>query len=63
MSSYNHFLGSEKAMPNDRAASGGKQTPKDVNAYKPAVGPKGQSHTGPGLGGTNHGNCGTQGKR
>ena len=31
--------------------------------YKTPVGPKGQSHNSPGLGGTNHGNSGTQGKR
>ena len=37
---------------------------KDVNNYKPPVGPKHQSHQSPGLpGGTNHGNSGTQGKR
>ena len=31
--------------------------------YSTPVGPKGQDHKGPGLGGTNHGNCGTQYKR
>lgn len=41
--------------------SGGKQTPKPL-PYSPPVGPKGISHEGPGLGGTNHGNCGTQKK-
>ena len=41
---------------------GGKQEVKDL-PYEPPQGPKGQSHEGPGLGGDNHGNCGTQGKR
>jgi len=35
---------------------------KDLD-YNPPLGPKGQSHNSPGLGGTNHGNAGTQGKR
>lgn len=30
--------------------------------YKPPVGPKGQMHNAPGLGGTNHGNKVNQGK-
>jgi len=41
---------------------GGKPEVKDL-PYEPPQGPKGQSHEGPGLGGDNHGNCGTQGKR
>lgn len=47
-----------------RAKCGGDMTGmvKDIN-YKPPVGPKGQMDKGVGLGGTNHGNCGTQGKR
>lgn len=45
-----------------RAAGGGKQDPKPL-PYCPPVGPKGQMQQGPGLGGTNHGTCGTQGKR
>ena len=44
-----------------RATNGGKQDPKPL-PYSPPVGPKGQT-SGPGIGGTNHGNCGTQGKR
>lgn len=40
---------------------GGKPEKKDL-PYSPPVGPKGQTR-GPGIGGTNHGNCGTQGKR
>lgn len=43
------------------ASSGGKITPKPL-PYSPPVGPKGQTR-GPGIGGTNHGTCGTQGKR
>jgi hypothetical protein len=31
--------------------------------YKEPVGPKGQMHKGPGLGGTNYSNSGTQGRR
>ena len=41
--------------------NGGKQDPKPLD-YKPPVGPKGQSHNSPGLGGDNCGQCGTQGK-
>lgn len=44
-----------------RATSGGCCHPKDL-AYDPPKGPKGQGHSGPGLGGDNHGCCGTQGK-
>ena len=44
-----------------RASSGGAQSPKPI-PYSPPKGPIGQSNTGPGLGGTNHGCCGTQGK-
>ncbi len=44
-----------------RASNGGKMEKKDL-PYCPPVGPKGQMHQGPGLGGTNHGMCGTQGK-
>jgi hypothetical protein len=40
---------------------GGKPVKKDL-PYSPPVGPKGQSHTGPGLGGENCGTCGTQGR-
>lgn len=40
---------------------GGKPNTKPT-PYSPPQGPKGQSHEGPGLGGTNHGNCGTQGR-
>ena len=43
------------------ATNGGQVEPKPI-PYSPPVGPK-STTTGPGLGGTNYGNCGTQGKR
>lgn len=45
-----------------RTSNGGKMEPKPLE-YCPPVGPKGQMEKGPGLHGTNHGCCGTQGKR
>jgi hypothetical protein len=45
-----------------RATNGGKCEPKPI-PYSPPVGPQGIMKEGPGLGGTNHGNCGTQGRR
>jgi len=54
------MYGPEKSMGN-RAKNGGQVEVKPL-PYSPPVGPKGQTH-GPGIGGTNHGNCGTQGKR
>jgi hypothetical protein len=46
-----------------RATSGGRQEPKDVHNYRPPVGPKNVNDPkSPGLHGTNHGCCGTQGK-
>lgn len=45
-----------------RATNGGRMEPKPLD-YSPPKGPIGQMRQGPGLGGTNHGNCGTQGKR
>lgn len=44
-----------------RATNGGQMEKKDL-AYDPPKGPMGQMHEGVGLGGTNHGCCGTQGK-
>lgn len=42
---------------------GGRAEPKELD-YKPPEGPKGiNDPKTPGLHGTNHGNCGTQGKR
>jgi len=47
-----------------RATNGGKQEPRDVHNYSHPKGPTTFDHKGPGLANhTNHGNCGTQGKR
>lgn len=43
-----------------RATSGGVTTAKPCD-YSPPKGPIGIDHSGPGLGGANLGNCGTQG--
>lgn len=54
---------SSQGMPDNRTSNGGQQTPKDL-PYSPPQGPKGITQgNGPGLGGANHGNCGTQGRR
>lgn len=57
---HSHF-GPERTS-GSRATNGGKQEVKPL-PYSPPKGPTGQTRQGPGLGGTNHGNCGTQGKR
>jgi len=44
-----------------RATNGGQMEKKDL-PYDPPKGPMGQMHNSVGLGGTNHGTCGTQGK-
>ncbi len=44
-----------------RATNGGKMPVKEV-PYSPPKGPSGQMMEKPGIGGTNHGNCGSQGK-
>lgn len=44
-----------------RATNGGCCEPKPI-PYSPPQGPTGQMRQGPGLGGTNHGNVGTQGR-
>jgi len=49
------------AKQGGRASCGGVQEFKEL-PYKPPVGPKGQMHNAPGLGGTNHGNKVNQGK-
>ena len=48
-------------MNDNRATNGGQQTMKDI-VYSPPQGPKDQMRQGPGLGGDNHGTCGTQGR-
>lgn len=58
---FSHFE-SSKPMGGDRASNGGKPEVKPL-PYSPPVGPTSQSQQGPGLHGTNHGCCGTQGKR
>lgn len=46
-----------------RATGGGAQTPKPI-PYSPPVGPSNIGDAkSPGIHGTNHGSCGTQGKR
>lgn len=46
-----------------RATNGGQCTPKPI-PYSPPVGPSGINDSqSPGLHGTNHGCCGTQGRR
>ena len=45
-----------------RATNGGQCDPKPI-PYSPPVGPTEQMRRKVGLGGTNMGNCGTQGKR
>jgi len=57
-------MGADKPMPDKRARCGGDQTGyvKPL-PYSPPKGPTNQMRQGPGLGGTNHGNAGTQGKR
>ena len=54
--------GPERATPKSPSICGGVKAAKEL-PYSPPRGPKGQMHSGPGLGGTNHGTAGTQGKR
>ena len=53
--------GPESKPGGNRSACGGVIEAKPL-PYSPPVGPMGQGNKGPGLGGTNHGTCGTQGK-
>ena len=59
LSHYGRDSGAPQAP---RATNGGQQMPKPL-PYSPPVGPTAQMENGPGLHGTNHGMCGTQGKR
>lgn len=54
--------GSDSSEPQaPRATNGGQCAPKPI-PYSPPKGPSSQMRQGPGLGGTNHGNAGTQHK-
>lgn len=56
-------FGQDSSQPQQpRAKDGGELEPDAQIPYCPPVGPSGQMKQGPGIGGTNHGNCGTQGK-
>lgn len=59
-----NMYGSDSSQPQASPASdGGRLTSKDVMGYKPPVGPKSiNDPKTPGIHGTNHGCCGTQGK-
>jgi len=46
-----------------RAKSGGVKAFRDVMAYRKPQGPTSIGNRGPGLGGDNYGNCGTQGPK
>lgn len=47
----------------DNVDKGGKIDPKPIDNYKPPEGPKNiNDPKSPGLHGTNHGNCGSQGR-
>ncbi len=56
------FGGDSRQPQAARASNGGKQTPKPI-PYSPPKGALVPMNKGPGIGGTNHGNCGSQGKR
>lgn len=58
LSEYGNDSGAGQAP---RATNGGKQDPKTI-PYSPPKGPADQMRQGPGIGGTNHGNSGTQGR-
>ncbi|MBZ5616237.1 MAG: hypothetical protein LAO23_19690 [Acidobacteriia bacterium] len=56
-------FGPERSIEGNRASGGGAQTPRDVHNYSPPVGPSNVNDSkSPGIHGTNHGCCGTQGK-
>lgn len=54
--------GKDSSQPQvERASCGGVEKAKPL-PYDPPKGPLGIMKEGPGLGGTNHGNCGSQGR-
>ena len=55
-------FGSDSSQPQAATATKGGETMAKELPYSPPVGPSGQMKQGPGLGGTNHGCCGTQGR-
>ena len=57
LSEYGSDSGAEQKP---RATNGGEMAVKPI-PYSPPKGPTGQMQPGPGLHGTNMGNCGTQG--
>ena len=55
--------GKDSSTPQEaRAECGGVEKAKPLS-YDSPKGPTSQMNQGPGIHGTNHGNCGTQGKR
>lgn len=54
--------GPDRKDSGSRSICGGVKEAKEL-PYSPPVGPKGQMRQGVGLGGTNHGKAGTQGRR
>ncbi len=64
MSDFLRQYGPDRREPSAGAkpTCGGVKEAKEL-PYSPPVGPKGQMHRGVGLGGTNHGKAGTQGRR
>lgn len=59
---FSHFTSSKGSPQVARPTNGGKPEVKEL-PYSPPKGPTSQMQQGPGLHGTNHGCCGTQGKR
>ena len=55
----NEYGPDSPANQKPRATNGGQMEKKEL-PYSPPQGPKGLGNSGPGLGGTNHTNCGTQ---
>ena len=55
-------FGSDSSQPQKPSANSGGVTEAKPLAYDPPKGPSGQMQQGPGLHGTNHGCCVTQGK-